>query len=197
MFRHCTMDELLELRDGRGTEASRRHVTTCGACGHELERLHQRRAALKALPSLPAPRGRWAAIRDGYVTERRAARRRWAAWTGLAAAAAVLLVAGVALVGPRLVPGDDRAALDSLVLRSEQLDLTLQQVGAQRRVMDGLTALTIAELEDRVWAVDSAIGSARTTSLPQTELRDLWSRRVNLMEVLVTSHVQSVSYVGF
>ena len=196
MFRHCTMDELLELRDGRGSETVRGHVAACDACGRELDRLHQRRAALKALPSAVAPRDRWTAVRDAYVAERRDSRR-LVAWSSLGVAALILLVAGAGVLVPRLVPDADRVVLDSLVRRSEQLDLTLQEVGGQRRVMDGLTALTIAELEDRVRAVDSAIGNAGTASLPEDDLRGLWYERVNLMEALVTSHVQRVSYVGF
>lgn len=196
MFRHCTMDELLDVRDGRGTGACRRHVAECEPCRVELERLHQRRAALKALSNVGPPRDRWPAVREAYRAERRAARQRFTAWSGLAAAAVVLLVWGLGVAGPGSSVADG-VSLDSLMQRSERLDDALREVGTRRRVMDGLTALTIVELEDRVAAVDSAIGLARSASVPATEMQDLWHQRVNLMEALVTSHVQRVSYVGF
>jgi len=196
MFRHCSMDELLELRDGRGTAASRGHLAACDACRAELERLHQRRAALKALSGVPVPRDRWPAVRDAYVAERRAGRWRLAGWSGLAAAAVAIAALGVGSAVSNGTLGE-QTMLDSLRERSQQLDYTLQEVGTRRRVMDGLTALTIAELEDRVAVVDSAIERAGVVPVGTHDIRDLWHERVTLMEALVTSHVQRVSYVGF
>lgn len=196
MFRHCTMDELLEVRDGRGTDACRRHVAECEPCRVELERLHQRRAALKALSHVTPPRDRWPAVREAYRAERRAGRRHVAAWSGLAAAAVILLVLGLGVAGPGPSVAD-RVSLDSLMQRSERLDDALREVGARRRVMDGLTALTIVELEDRVGMIDSALELTRRGRGGPYETRDLWQQRVDLMEALVTSHVQRVSYVGF
>lgn len=194
MLRHCTIDELLELRDGGGTDACRAHVAQCEACGAELERLYQRRAALKALSGMTPPRDRWPVVRDAVMAQRRRTRRWWTAGAGVVAAAVVALVVGVNAVSP-VASGDPQAALDSLVQRSNELDQTLRVVSAERRVMDGLTALTIAELEDRVAAVDSAL--ARGGTLPRDEMQTLWHERVNLMQALVTSHVRRVSYVGF
>ena len=54
---HCTVEDLLALRDGEGSGAARRHLEGCDRCRAELDRLHQRVAALKALPALrPPPR---------------------------------------------------------------------------------------------------------------------------------------------
>lgn len=198
MFRHCTMDELLELRDGRGADAARRHVAECEACGAEVDRVHQRRAALKALPSVPPARDRWPVIRERILAERR--RRQWRrlGGAGVAAAALLALVLGVGRVVPApREAGAQVSSLDSLMRWSGQLDETLRMVSGERRVMDGLTALTIAELEDRVAAVDSAILRVGSGELATPELRDLWRERVSLMEALVTSHVQRVAYVGF
>ena len=61
---HCTLDDLLEVREGEGTGAARRHLEACDACRAELDRLHQRVAALKALPALRPPRDRWPVVRD-------------------------------------------------------------------------------------------------------------------------------------
>ena len=65
---HLSMEQLVSLR-GPGTEPgtaeARRHVETCELCRDELDRLHQRVARLKALPSLQPPRDTWPAIRHG------------------------------------------------------------------------------------------------------------------------------------
>jgi hypothetical protein len=45
MLRHCTIGELLDLRDGEGSAVARSHVDECDACRAELDRLHQRAAA--------------------------------------------------------------------------------------------------------------------------------------------------------
>ena len=67
MLRHCTIEELLELRDGEGSAAARSHMNSCEACRTELDRLHQRVAALKSLPSFAAPRDRWPIVRDAMT----------------------------------------------------------------------------------------------------------------------------------
>ena len=56
---HLTMDQLLALREPGsepGAVAAREHVEGCAACAAELERLHQRVARLRALPTLAPAR---------------------------------------------------------------------------------------------------------------------------------------------
>lgn len=198
MLRHCTMDELLELRDGGGSAAARSHAEECAPCRAELERLHQRRAALKALPGVSPPRDRWPVVRDAVLAQRQRARRVFFGWsTVVAAAAAVVLVVGVTGL-----PGgaDDiaRQELESLMQESEDLETLLQSYhGEGGRVMDGLTAAAIADLEDRIAVVDWTIQQARQTSVTPDEMTDLWRRRVALMDQLVNTHLQQVQYVGF
>jgi hypothetical protein len=53
---HCTIEDLVALRDGEGSVWARRHVEVCAECQAERERLYQRVAQLKALPALRPPR---------------------------------------------------------------------------------------------------------------------------------------------
>ena len=59
---HLTMEALLGLRDRAyepGNAAAKEHLETCGDCRAELDRLHQRVAQLKALPTLRPARDSW------------------------------------------------------------------------------------------------------------------------------------------
>src|SRR2546428_13582549 len=95
---HCTMDDLVAVRDGEGSTGARRHLEDCAACRAELDALYQRVAQLKALPALRPPRDRWDVVRAELVaTQRR--RRRWRGTTSLAAAAAA---AGSEFCRPRV-----------------------------------------------------------------------------------------------
>lgn len=198
MLRHCTLDELLALRDGAGTGNARAHVAECTACRTELERLYQRRAALKALPSLNPPRDRWPAVRAAYVAGRRGTWWRRAALGALAAAAALAVAVGVGRVNSATTgTAVARPDLETLVLESQRLEQVLLNVALERRVMDGLTALIIAALEDRLAALDLAITVARADDGDRGAMLALWRERVALMDALVTSHVRPVASVGF
>ncbi|MBI2071768.1 MAG: hypothetical protein HYT81_01820 [Gemmatimonadetes bacterium] len=130
MTQHCTMEDLLAVRDGEGTAAARRHVDECPACRAEVDRLHQVAAALRALPVQRPPRDRWPELRAVAAGVGRR-RRRWIAtgWVSLAAAAALAVILGVR---PGRWSGGQMAAqpvsLDSLVAASQQL----QRGGASR-----------------------------------------------------------------
>ncbi|NIM49860.1 MAG: hypothetical protein GTN62_06325 [Gemmatimonadales bacterium] len=198
MLRHCTISELLDLRDGEGSSAARAHVEECEACRSELDRLYQRMAALKALPSISPPRDRWPLVREGLVASRRRVRWQRAGWSALAAAASLVMLVGVGAVlrgGPTASEGGSE--LQTLVEQSRQLDEALRVVGAERRVLNGLTALAIADLEDRVAVIDSQIAYVRTASIGEREMEHLWRMRVAVMDVLVTTHVQQAANVGF
>ncbi|MBI4503722.1 MAG: hypothetical protein HY700_21495, partial [Gemmatimonadetes bacterium] len=56
---HCTMEDLVALIGGEGSAWARRHLGECTVCRQEFDRLHQRVARLKALPTLNPPRDRW------------------------------------------------------------------------------------------------------------------------------------------
>jgi hypothetical protein len=192
------MGELLDLRDGEGSAWTRAHVDECADCRAELERVHQRVAALRALPGYAPPRDRWPVVREGLRRSRR--RRRWqrAGWSVLAAAAALVLLVGVRGIdgaGPAVLAAQE---VDELKQESRQLEGMLQAVAAERRVMDGVTATVIIRLEDRIAVVDAGIADIQASDGRVTiELRDLWRERVQLIDQLVATHVQQASYVGY
>src|SRR3989442_7713308 len=64
---HCTMEDLVAVRDGEGSTGARRHLEDCAACRAELDALYQRVAQLKALPALRPPRDRWDVVRAELV----------------------------------------------------------------------------------------------------------------------------------
>ena len=197
MLRHCTLTELLGVRDGEGSGFARSHLVECADCGAALELLHQRRAALRALPTLTAPRDRWTVVRQVFVKSRR--RVQWQRVEGvLAAVAGLVLLVGVGTV---LRGGaSDRAEaleLQALVQQSEALDQALRQVASERRVLNGLTALVIADFEDQVAVVDSEIAATRFANIGRGEMADLWRLRVALVDALVTTHTRRAAYVAF
>jgi predicted anti-sigma-YlaC factor YlaD len=193
------MGELLDARDGAGTGAAKAHLTACEACRAELDRLHQHAAALRALPALSAPRDRWPVVRAAMVDRRRRARWARSGWAALAAAA--VLVGIVTIKGPPDRPDRSDAAtaleLEALVQESRELEDLLHTYQPSGRVVSGLTAATIADLEDRIAVVDRGIERARAVSAEPAAVTDLWRERVTLMDQLVATHVRQVGYVGF
>ena len=198
MLRHCSIQELLDVRSGQGSMGARTHVDECQECRDELDRLHQRVAALKALPTLNAPRDRWPLVRERIVAERR---RGWwlrGAWAA-AAAVALMLGANGMLNIPAAAPEPERE-IRGLVERSTQLDSLLVVVSEQTRVINALTALAIVDLEDRLSTVDGRIVETRSTTISnrqREQLKLLLQERVALMNALVNAHAQRASYVGF
>lgn len=198
MLRHCTISELLALRDGEGSAATRTHVDTCVDCAAELDRLYQRTAALKALTSLSPPRDRWPAVALALNVERR--RTRWSRmrWAGLAAAAVLVGVIGIQAI-PSGAPADDLAAREvkDLVEESQELEALLASFQRPGRVVNGMTAATIADLEDRIAAIDFGITRAQDVAASPDAMADLWRERVMLMDRLVSTHVQQATYVAY
>jgi len=196
MTQHCTIEELLAVRDGDGAGAALRHVDQCPACRAELDRLHQVAAALRALTVQRPPRDRWPEVRAVAAGARR---RRWIAtgWMLLAAAAALAVVVGVRGWWPSggQMAGQ-RANLDSLVSASQQLEEALRTLDPTSRVLSGRAASTIAELEDGIALVDAQLGEAQRTGASRDDLLRLWQQRVQLMNQLVNVHVTRAAYVG-
>jgi anti-sigma factor RsiW len=195
MLMHCTMDDLIAIRDGESREAASKHLADCGACRAELERLEQRVARLKALPAQRAPRDRWALVREGTQAERR--RTNWLrmAWGGVAVAASLVLMLGVqnAMQRQQLVARERQ--LNDLIQRSQQLDATLQSLNGSQRVWSGREAGAVVQLEDSLTALDSRL-ARRVQQQPSQDLVNLWKQRVQLMDALVGVHVTRASYVG-
>lgn len=199
---HLSMEQLLQLRgpvlDAGSADASR-HLESCPACQAEFERLHQRVARLKALPSLRPPRDAWPAIQARVQADRRRRRVRWTGVGGLALAASVallLLVNGV--VNSSGTPSPALQAIDAARAESQRLEGTIRALNPEARVLDGRTARVAADLEDRIAALDHQLETAQLMNRAQRndQLLRLWRERVGLLDALVDVHVTRASNVG-
>ncbi len=195
MLIHCTMDELLAIRDGQGSQGALRHLDECDECCHELELLHQRVAALKALPSLRSPRDRWSVVRDEVLAQRARARRRFGGWLTAAAAASVALAIGFGgLVTPAVQEQDPLA---ELVSEAQMLERALRTMRPETRVLTGRIASAVAALEDRLELLDLRFEQARVRRLSKERVIVLWQERVGLMDLLVNVQARPVILIGF
>ena len=190
---HCTMDDLVAVRDGEGSTWARRHLEDCAACRAELDALYQRVAQLKALPALRPPRDRWDVVRAELLGTQQRRRRVWGAMS-LAAAAAV---AGLIVFGPWSAGNTLHAELSQAKQRCSTLESALQQYDADGRVVSGRSAALAAQLEDQIALVDGQLSQPRAGNrTPEAQLVNLWKQRANLMQQLYQVRVTRVSYVG-
>ncbi len=195
MLIHCTMDELLAIRDGQGSQGALRHLDECDECCHELELLHQRVAALRALPSLRPPRDRWSVVRDEVLAQRARTRRRFGGWLTAAAAASVALAIGLGgLVTPAAQEPDPLA---ELVSEAQMLERALRTMRPETRVLTGRIAGAVAALEDRLELLDVRFEQAGVQRLSREKVIVLWQERVDLMDALVNVHARPVILIGF
>lgn len=198
MRKHCTMSELLAVRDGEGTVWAREHVDGCESCRQELDLLYRRVSALRALPAMRPPRDRWAVIRAAAAQERRRRLVRRSGWTTLAAAAGIALMIGIRGIG---TPGGAPAVppeLAALQSQSRDLEAALASYEPDGRILNARAAGIIADLEDRISLVDAGIYQVSTRGgATDEELLGLWRDRVELMDALVNVHVTRAAYVGF
>jgi hypothetical protein len=197
---HLSLEQLLALREpGRepGDETARAHVDACAECRTEFDRLHQRIARLKALPSLRPTRDRWPVVRARVAAERRATRLRHFGLLGLAAAASVALAVAVRDVS-RPVPVSASTEISEAMARSRALEQAIDRYGPERRVLDGRTAGIVQQLEDQIAAVDRQLEMADLLDrgARQAEQLRLWRERVGLLDALVDVHLTRASDVG-
>ena len=188
---HCTMEDLVALRDGDGSVYARRHIEECAACLAELDALYQRVAQLKALPVRRSPRDRWAVIR----AEAEAGRRHGGRAIGFLGLLAAATIAGVIVFRPW--SDSLHAELSQVKQQSATLESTLQQVGGDDRVMSGREAALAAALEDRIAVIDALLENRDSGSRGRDiQLVQLWQQRVQLMQQLVNVRTTRVTYVG-
>lgn len=171
----------------------------CGLTADERDLL---RRSLRELPDTMPPRAVWHRIREQAEAEGligRPAGRRPSTWyVGGGLAAAVLLSI---LVVPRVAeqPQADFPttptgtatndpvqvnALQALMVESRELEDDLRQLPAEPRVMRAGTVAMIAELEDRIAAIDYQLSDPEVELTPEDE-EIFWRERVRLMESLV------------
>ena len=190
---HCTMDDLGALRAGEASVWARQHITTCAACQVELDALYQRVAQLKALPARRPARDRWPAVREVLRAGRARRRRVWSGWS-LAAAAAL---AGVLLLRPAGNGSALHAQLAQAKRQSATLEQQLERFNVDSLVLSGRAAAILAELEDRITAIDRDLARApRNRGARDAALVELWEERVDLMRELVNVRATRARYVG-
>lgn len=200
---HLTMDQLLAL-DEPGLEPdtvrARQHMDDCADCREEHRRLEQRRARLRAMPSLRPARDQWPAVRARLARERQGRRSRWVGLGTLALAASLTL----AFVLGRNAGRDDATLaaeeqLRTLMQRSQALEAAIGAYGPEGRVLDGRTSRVASDLEARIADVDDRLQQVELEPAPRMHEADrmrLWQERVGLLDALVDVHVTRASYVG-
>ena len=196
---HLSMDSLVSLREPGsepGQAAAREHLDQCPHCQAELQRLHQRVARLKALPTLRPGRDRWPETKARFRADRRRRRTRLVGLTGLAMVASVALAIGV---GDLSQPADATAEqLNQVKERSQVLESAISEYNPAGRVLDGRTARIAEELEDRIARVDRELEATELQQQQATnrDLLRLWRERVGLLDALVDVHVTRASNAG-
>lgn len=208
---HAGIDELMRLRDGEDTGAAvRAHVHACPHCQAELARLGAVSRDLRELPSSVTPPERWSAINATLAGEtlNRMPRRR-PGWFIPAASAALVLVAVLFTVRnhrPDATPSSDSVAADmaplhesrqALVAESQRLESLLASLPTEPRLTRAQTALTVADLEDRIQWVDYRLGLASEAGLAAEPAHKLWRERVDLMNSLVAVRYAEARTVAF
>lgn len=198
-MRHLTIHHLVALRDAGsepGSAASQEHLAGCAQCQAELDRLHQRVARLKALPTLRPPRDRFAQLAERVRQDRRQRRLRVAGLGTLALAASLLLlVVGRDLLNPPPVSASSQ--LTAVMAESATLEQALQRLRADERVTDPYTTNAATTLEQRIGELDRRLAALQAADAgTEAELLPLWRERVGLMDALVDVHVTRAQHVG-
>jgi hypothetical protein len=203
---HATTEQLLSLRDGQPVEAdAAAHVAGCASCNQALAGLERVRTGLRSLPELDPPTGAWSAVtaRNPVAAAPAAPAHRYRILAAGMAAGFALAVALLVNLGraPETEEGPVRGSTTDLIAAtpaptssvrgvttaelletSRQLEAALRALPAAPQVTRARTALTIAELQDRIYEVDALLNDPR---LDATGERTLWEQRVRLMDTLM------------
>jgi hypothetical protein len=171
----------------------------CGLTADERELLQ---TGLKGLPDVMPPRAVWHRIREqaeaegliGQTPMRRP--MTWHGGVGLAAAvalAAVLLPILMNTPEPQGITEPPVAelsnsvpvnALQALMVQSRQLESDLRALPDEPRVRQAGTVATIADIEDRITAIDYQLNDP-SYQMTEEEQHIFWRERVRLMKLLV------------
>lgn len=156
---------------------------------------------LRDLKDTPPPREVWQRIEaqaraEGMFRGRYSEAAKWLSGAGIAAAV-VLAVLNVQV--PVIEVGDEAvsdtpsiadidnsgpANLNALMVQSQQIERDLRALPGQPRMVRASTAATIAELEDRIAAIDYRLNHP-AYRLSQVEAEIYWRERVRLMNSLL------------
>jgi hypothetical protein len=208
---HASFEQLLKLRDAAGAEDQpSAHVRACAECGSVLARLSAVTAAMRRLqPRFAAP-DRWSAIAaelSRSPSDVMAPRPR-PGWLLPAASAALVLVVVLLTFGEREAPtpavGAETATTIApaathadLLAESQRLESLLASLPAEPRITRAQTALTLADLEDRLQWVDYRISLASEVGLGREDAELLWRERVDLLNSLVAVRYAQTRTVAF
>ena len=171
----------------------------CGLTADERELLQ---TGLKGLSDVMPPRAVWHRIREqaeaeGLISQTRMRRpMTWHGGVGLAAAvalAAVLVPVMMNTPEPQGVTEPAVAepsnsvpvnALQALMVQSRQLESDLRSLPDEPRVRQAGTVATIADIEDRIAAIDYQLNDP-SYQMTEEEQHIFWRERVRLMKLLV------------
>jgi hypothetical protein len=183
-------------------------------CGLTADERNALRAGLLGLPETMPPRAVWHRIREQAEAEglvqKPVARRRSTWYLGGSIAAtlliAVLVVPGMlqdeAVVFPTTPENVGTRSpirlntLQTLMTESRELESNLRDLPAKPRVMRAGTAATIANLEDRIAAIDYQLNDPESQLSPEDE-EIFWRERVRLMKLLVGMRYAQVQRTAF
>jgi len=193
---HLTVEELLAVRDGEATAAALAHADSCPQCGAEIQRLRDVKARLAALPDERPANDLWPGLHAELAA--RTQRRRWAlaGWAAACVAAAFTLV--IAVRGGMEAWHEAQVARETkvLVAASQQLEQRLRTQDGPGRVVNGRTADTIVQLEDRIAVVDAQLSRVGPERAHSQDVLELWQERVRLLDTLVSFQTTRTAYVG-
>ena len=171
----------------------------CALTADEHDALRQ---GLRDLPDTMPPRAVWHRVREQAEAEGLIARpvtRRPSTWYVGGSLAATLVVAVLMVPGafeqePEAYPTTPENVgssspiplntLQTLLTESRELESDLRGLPGKPRVMRAGTAVTIANLEDRIAAIDYQLNDPESRLSPEDE-EIFWRERVRLMKLLV------------
>ena len=200
---HLNLEQLLALREPGlepGVQGWRDHAAACELCRAELDRLDQRVARLRALPTLAPARNRFAEVQARVAADRRRRRFTTTALGGLALAATVALAVVLApRLGSKTPSLAEQQELENIIARSQSLEGAIEAYNPEQRVTDGRTAVVAASLEEQLARVDRQLQLVNFMDqrVRQEEALRLWRERVGLLNALVDVHVTRARAVGF
>ena len=181
------------------TQDTKDEEMICGLTADERDAL---RAGLLGLPDTMPPRAVWHRIREQAEAEglvQKPVTRRPSTWYVVGSIAATLLIAVLVVPGmlqdePEVFPTTPENVgtgspirlntLQTLMTESRELESNLRDLPARPRVMRAGTAATIANLEDRIAAIDYQLNDPESQLGPEDE-EIFWRERVRLMKLLV------------
>jgi hypothetical protein len=205
---HATVKDLISVRDGEPVGAGvAQHVRGCEECSVALAELSEVRRELRRLPDYEPPSRSWAAIehrlRPLTPARQRSLGNRVTGWRSgvLAGAVGVGALVFVLLSGPIMHgswPDTHSSESDpsnkatptlepvgALVARSQELEAVLNGL-PRPRVERAATSAAIDELQARIEVLDLQLSNADESGLSGPQTQQLWSRRVQLLDSLVS-----------